>query len=182
MPPPSSWLHAVMGKGGGEAFSLMSETSWCRATKSIAFSLCERMGSGVLSHGYKLRDVHFMTFSQAPLGPGSVGSPSTKGGWGHCPQGDHKLGRDSYKGDCDGYASGQGSCLEFPTFLGSLESRGGDPGLAGALGAGTRQGRLRLVRTEHHQRVGKEVAGPSLHLSRPERRSRLNLSVCAGSS
>lgn len=171
-----------MGKGGGEAFSLMSETSWCRATKSIAFSLCERMGSGVLSHGYKLRDVHFMTFSQAPLGPGSVGSPSTKGGWGHCPQGDHKLGRDSYKGDCDGYASGQGSCLEFPTFLGSLESRGGDPGLAGALGAGTRQGRLRLVRTEHHQRVGKEVAGPSLHLSRPERRSRLNLSVCAGSS
>ena len=81
-----------------------------------------------------------MTFSQAPLGPGSVGSPSTKGGWGHCPQEDHKLGRDSYKGDCDGYASGQGSCLEFPTFLGSLESRGGDPGLAGALGAGTPQG------------------------------------------
>lgn len=96
-----------MGKGGGEAFSLMSETGWCRATKSIAFSLCERMGSGVLSHGYKLRDVHFMTFSQAPLGPGPVGSPSTKGGWGHCPQEDHKLHRDSYKGDCDGCEAGE---------------------------------------------------------------------------
>lgn len=171
-----------MGKGGGEAFSLMSETCWCRATKSIAFSLCERMGSGVLSHSYKLRDVHFMTFSQAPLGPGPAGSPSTEGGWGHCPQEDHKLGRDSYKGDCDGRASRQGSRLEFPTFLGSLESRGGDPGLAGAPGVGTLQGCLRLVRAEHHQNVGEEVAGPSLHLSHPGRRSRLNLSVCANSS